>query len=103
VEPAIIPAVDWKAVRWRLRLIRAALGLPAADVEAVINALDTGNEANLIAFADQHGQSLDWIVRGDLVLMLQMLARSRSTMTETNQNESDIPQRRRPEALHRAR
>jgi uncharacterized tellurite resistance protein B-like protein len=103
VEPTIIPAIDWKAVRRRLRLIRAALGLPAAEVEAVINALDTGNEANLVAFADRHGQSLDWIVRGDLVPMLQMLGRSRSTMTETNQNESDIPQRRRPEALVRAR
>ena len=77
VEPTTIPTVDWNAVRRRLRLIRAALGLPTAEVEAVINALNTGNEANLIAFADQHGQSLDWIVRGDLAPMLQMLGRSR--------------------------
>jgi hypothetical protein len=84
-QPAIVPAVDWNAIRRRLRLIRAALGLPAAEVEAVIDELNVGNEANLIAFAHKHGQSLDWIVRGDLAPMLQMLGRSRLS------NRTDAP------------
>ena len=56
---ATIPAIDWKAVRRRLRLIRAALDLPLAEVNEVVVALDGGDEAQLIAFADKYGQSLD--------------------------------------------
>ena len=76
---ATIPAIDWKAVRRRLRLIRAALDLPLAEVNEVVVALDGGDEAQLIAFADKYGQSLDWIIRGDLAPMLRILARSRSS------------------------
>jgi hypothetical protein len=76
---ATIPAIDWKAVRRRLRLIRAALDLRPAEVEEVVVALDGGDEAQLIAFADKYGQSLDWIIRGDLAPMLRILARSRSS------------------------
>ena len=76
---ATILAIDWKAVRRRLRLIRAALDLPPAEVEAVIAALDRGDETQLIAFADRYGQSLDWIIRGDLAPMLRILAGSSSS------------------------
>jgi hypothetical protein len=75
---ATIPAIDWKAVRRRLRLIRAALDLSPAEVEAVLVALDGGDETQLIAFAGKYGQSLDWIIRGDLAPMLRILARSKS-------------------------
>ena len=76
---ATIPAIDLKAVRRRLRLIRAALDLPPAEVEEVVAALDEGDEAQLIAFAGMYGQSLDWIILGDLAPMLRTLARSESS------------------------
>lgn len=76
---ATVPAIDWKAVRRRLRLIRAALELPPAEVEEVVNALDGGDETQLIAFTDRYGQSLDWIILGDIAPTLRILARSRSS------------------------
>ena len=69
-----VPAIDWKAVRRRLRLIRAALDLPPDYVEEVVASLDRGDETQLIAFAQKHGQSLEWILTGDLVMMLRKFA-----------------------------
>jgi hypothetical protein len=63
-----------KAVRRRLRLIRAALDLSPDYVEKVITSLDSGDETQLIAFAKRHGQSLEWIVDGDLAPMLRKFA-----------------------------
>ena len=40
----------------------------------MIAELIKGNEAKLFAFAQKHGQSLEWIVTGDLVPMLRKLA-----------------------------
>jgi hypothetical protein len=45
------------------------------EVEQVLAELANGNEARLFAFAEKHGQSLDWIVAGDLVPMLRTMAR----------------------------
>ena len=59
-----VPAIDWKGVRRRVRLIRAALCLPPSEAEEVVEALDAGDEAKLVAFASKHDQSLDWIIRG---------------------------------------
>ena len=36
--------------------------------------LDKGDETQLIAFAQKHGQSLEWILTGDLVTMLRKFA-----------------------------
>lgn len=68
------PAIDWKAVRRRLRLIRAALDLPPDYVEEVVASLDRGDERQLIEFAERHGQSLEWIATGDLAPMLRKFA-----------------------------
>lgn len=80
---ATIPLIDWKAVRRRLRLIRAALDLPPAEVEDIIVALEGGDEAQLIAFAEKYGQSLDWVIRGDLAPMLRIMAQSRPSSYRT--------------------
>ena len=46
-------------MRRRLHLlIRAALDLPPDYVEEVVASLDRGDETQLIAFAQKHGQSL---------------------------------------------
>ena len=66
--------IDWAAVRRRLRFIGSALELAPTEVEGVIAELTKGNEAKLFAFAQKHGQSLEWIVTGDLVPMLRKLA-----------------------------
>ena len=66
--------IDWAAARRRLRYIGSALELAPKAVEDVIADLARGNEAKLIAFAEKHGQSLEWIVTGDLVPMLRKLA-----------------------------
>ena len=67
-------AIDWAAVRRRIRFIGSALELAPTAVEDVIAELAKGNEARLFAFAEKHGQSLEWIVTGDLVPMLRKLA-----------------------------
>jgi hypothetical protein len=59
-----MPAIDRKAVRRRVRLIRAALDLPHAEAEEMAEALDAGDEAKLLAFAGKYDQSLDWIIHG---------------------------------------
>jgi hypothetical protein len=76
-EARAVPAIDWKAVRRRVRLIRAALDLPHAEAEEVVEALDAGDEAKLLAFASKHHQSLDWIIRGG-PLPIQIHARLNS-------------------------
>jgi hypothetical protein len=43
-------------------------------VEEVVASLDRGDETQLIAFAQKHGQSLEWILTGDLVMMLRKFA-----------------------------
>lgn len=40
--------------------------------------LDRGDETQLIAFAQRHGQSLEWILTGDLVTMLRKFAAASS-------------------------
>ena len=85
-----VPAIDWKGVRRRVRLIRAALCLPPAEAEEVVEALDAGDEAKLVAFASKHDQSLDWIIRGG-PLPVQIRARlnpSPSTNTPPAANSS---------------
>ena len=67
-------AIDWAAVRRRLRFIGSALELAPTEVEEVIAELADGNEAKLLAFANRYGQSLEWIVTGNLVPMLRKLA-----------------------------
>jgi len=69
-----LPAIDWIAVRRRLRLVRAPLDLPPKDVETIIDNLARGDETKLIEFAEAYGQSLEWIIRGDVVPMLRKLA-----------------------------
>jgi len=66
--------IDWAAVRRRLRFIGSVLGLAPTEIEGVIAELTKGNEAKLFAFAETHGQSLEWIVTGDLVPVLRKLA-----------------------------
>src|ERR1700741_3370949 len=73
VQASFAP-IDLKAVRRRLRLIRAALDLSPGYVEEVVASLDKGDETELIAFAKRHGQSLEWIVTGDLAPMLRRFA-----------------------------
>ena len=68
-------------MRRRLRLIRAALDLPPEYVEEVVASLDRGDETQLIAFAQKHGQSLEWILTGDLVTMLRKFAAASSNQT----------------------
>ena len=85
-----VPAIDWKGVRRRVRLIRAALCLPPSEAEEVVEALDAGDEAKLVAFASKHDQSLDWIIRGG-PLPVQIRARlnpSPSTNTPPAANSS---------------
>jgi hypothetical protein len=67
-------AIDWAAVRRRLRFIGSALELAPVDVEEVITELGKGNEARLFAFAEKYGQSLEWIITGELAAMLRKLA-----------------------------
>jgi len=67
-------AIDWAAVRQRIRLVGAALELPATEVEEVVADLARGSEAKLYAFAERYGQSIHWIVTGDLAPMLRKLA-----------------------------
>ena len=43
--------------------------------------LDKGDETQLIAFAQKHGQSLEWILTGDLVMMLRKFAAVNSNQT----------------------
>jgi hypothetical protein len=47
-------------------------------VEGVVASLDRGDETQLIAFAQKHGQSLEWILTGDLATMLRKFAASNS-------------------------
>ena len=43
--------------------------------------LDRGDETQLIEFAEKHGQSLEWILTGDLVPMLRKFAAGSSSRT----------------------
>jgi hypothetical protein len=73
--PAASPQIDLAAVRRRIRLVAAALALRPTEIEDVMVGLATGDEAKLLAFAEMYGQSLDWIVTGDMAPMLRTLAR----------------------------
>jgi hypothetical protein len=66
--------IDWAAARRRIRLVGVALELSPTEVEDVVADLARGNEAKLFAFAERYGQSLHWIVTGDLAPMLRQLA-----------------------------
>jgi len=67
-------AIDWAAVRQRIRLVGAALELSPTEIEDVVGGLTQGDEAKLFAFAERYGQSLHWIVTGDLAPMIRKLA-----------------------------
>ena len=55
-------SLDLAAIRSRVELIVEALELPADAVERAMS----NPERNLIQFAVRHGQSLDWLLRGDV-------------------------------------
>jgi hypothetical protein len=66
--------IDWAAARRRIRFIGSALGLAPTQVEEMLTEINKGSEAKLIEFAETHGQSLEWIVTGDLASMVRKLA-----------------------------
>jgi hypothetical protein len=62
---------DWNAILARLEFIADTLSLPYSEVE-----IAAANEEALIEFAERHNQSLDWIIRGNLGVMILQLARA---------------------------
>lgn len=61
--------IDRNALLARLELIAAVLLIPDDQIAATYTALcdDTGESAEVfVKFAKRYGQSLDWIVRGDV-------------------------------------
>jgi hypothetical protein len=53
--------VDRNAVLARLEVVADCLDLPEQDLRAIAE-----DDERLIEFAIDHGQSLDWLVRGDI-------------------------------------
>lgn len=64
--------VDWTAINARLELIGEILQLDESDIDKA----KTTDEA-LIDFAEQHNQSLEWIIRGRLDTMICELSTAR--------------------------
>ena len=72
---------DQNAMLARLELIASVLRIPDDEIAATYNALcdDTGGSVEVfVKFANQYGQSLDWIVRGDARGMIARKAMLRS-------------------------
>lgn len=61
-----------KAIRARLQVIAGALDLPSSEVDEAMK-----SQPALIAFANRHNQSLDYIMLGNIVPMLRILSRTR--------------------------
>ena len=57
--------IDRTEIQARLQLIGQTLKLSRSEVDKA-----TRSDARLIEFADRHNQSLDWILRGDMRLMI---------------------------------
>lgn len=66
------------AIIARLEVVAMTLGLRDAEVDGVI-ASDFNTEMDLIDFAIRHGQSIDWLLLGDVRSMLTRLAAGGST------------------------
>jgi len=58
--------IDPDAIAARLEVIVDVLGLPYFEYEHAAN----GGANGILSFAERHGQSLDWIVFGDVRPML---------------------------------
>jgi hypothetical protein len=58
--------IERAALNARLEVIVDALGLPYSEYESAAN----GGGNGILSFAERHGQSLDWIVFGDVRPML---------------------------------
>jgi hypothetical protein len=54
------------AINARIEVIVDALGLPYSEFENAAN----GGTNGILSFAERHGQSLDWIIFGDVRPML---------------------------------
>ena len=59
--------IDRNAVNARLEVIVDALDLPSFEYESATD----GGGNGILSFAERHGQSLDWIVFGDVRPMLR--------------------------------
>jgi len=55
-------SLNLAAVRLRVELVADALALPASEVERAMR----NPEQSLIHFAAMHGQSIDWLLLGDV-------------------------------------
>lgn len=66
----ILQMVDWNAVGARIEVVADSLCLSQEEIEAA-----TASEDGLLAFVEQHNQSLDWLLLGDMRPMLRSLAR----------------------------
>ena len=62
------------AIRARVELVAEALDLPASEVE---QAIAPREDQSLIEFADQYGQSIAWLLVGDLQGIVREVASSR--------------------------
>jgi hypothetical protein len=59
--------IDLNAVNARIEVISDALDLPDSEIEQATR----GEVKGILSFAERHGQSLDWIIMGDVRLMLR--------------------------------
>jgi hypothetical protein len=59
---------DWNAVLARLEFIADTLELPYSEVTTA-----AASEEALVEFADRHNQSLEWILLGNLAVMISEL------------------------------
>jgi hypothetical protein len=58
--------IEREAINARLEVIMDALDLPCSEYESAAH----GGANGILSFAERHGQSLDWIVFGDVRPML---------------------------------
>jgi hypothetical protein len=61
--------IDHNAILARLEVVSDCLNLPDQDLKAVAK-----DDEGLIEFAIKHGQSLDWLVIGDVRNYIRMAA-----------------------------
>ncbi|QRM27906.1 hypothetical protein [Microvirga sp. VF16] len=64
--------IDRNIVLARLEVVIDSLGLPELDPKAIAE-----DDERLIDFAIKHGQSLDWLVMGDIRSYILMAAKIR--------------------------
>lgn len=58
--------IERETINARLEVIVDALSLPYCEYESAVD----GGANGILSFAERHGQSLDWIVFGDVRPML---------------------------------